>query len=301
MQIRCNLCTSSCSRTAPSSRAAGRRAGRRRRRGLLHDRDDRLRGGRHRPELRRAGALLRLPADRDLRRRRGADGVRPRAVRGRRHARRRAPSSRRGSATAASSRSTGVDTRTLVRKIRDGGVLRCALGDAPVEELHARALAEPPIDGRPLDRHVGTREPYTVGVGPARRRRRPRLEALDPAPARRHRARGARRPRLVGRRRDPRRASRGPCSSRTAPATRPCSSARSTRSATCSAACRSSASASATSSSGSRSATRRSSSRSATAARTIPVRDLAHGPRARHRPEPRLRGARRTATSRTCR
>ena len=32
---------------------------------------------------------------------------------------------------------TGVDTRTLVRKIRDGGVLRCALGDAPVEELHA--------------------------------------------------------------------------------------------------------------------------------------------------------------------
>src|SRR5579862_7782109 len=25
---------------------------------------------------------------------------------------------------------TGVDTRTLVRKIRDGGVLRCALGDA---------------------------------------------------------------------------------------------------------------------------------------------------------------------------
>src|SRR5579871_3909533 len=39
---------------------------------------------------------------------------------------------------------TDVDTRTLVRKIRDGGVLRCALGDAPVEVLHARALAEPP-------------------------------------------------------------------------------------------------------------------------------------------------------------
>src|ERR1700760_2437494 len=33
---------------------------------------------------------------------------------------------------------TGVDTRTLVRKIRDGGVLRCALGDAPLEALHER-------------------------------------------------------------------------------------------------------------------------------------------------------------------
>jgi carbamoyl-phosphate synthase small subunit len=60
----------------------------------------------------------------------------------------------------------GVDTRTLVRKIRDGGVLRCALGDAPVESLRERALAEPPIDGRPLARHVGPREPYTVGAGP---------------------------------------------------------------------------------------------------------------------------------------
>jgi carbamoyl-phosphate synthase small subunit len=61
---------------------------------------------------------------------------------------------------------TGVDTRTLVRKIREGGVLRCALGDAPVEELHARALAEPFIDGRPLDRQVGATEPFSVGVGP---------------------------------------------------------------------------------------------------------------------------------------
>src|SRR5262249_57222063 len=44
--------------------------------------------------------------------------------------------------------------------------LRCALGGAPVEELHARALAEPPIDGRPLDRAVGPAEPYVVGAGP---------------------------------------------------------------------------------------------------------------------------------------
>ena len=59
-----------------------------------------------------------------------------------------------------------VDTRALVRRIRADGVLRCAVGDAPVEELHARALAQPPIDGRPLDRRVGTREPFFVGAGP---------------------------------------------------------------------------------------------------------------------------------------
>jgi carbamoyl-phosphate synthase small subunit len=60
----------------------------------------------------------------------------------------------------------GIDTRSLVRRIRDDGVLRCALGTAPPDELLERALAEPPIDGRPLDRLVGTTEPYTVGAGP---------------------------------------------------------------------------------------------------------------------------------------
>src|SRR5439155_9522179 len=40
-----------------------------------------------------------------------------------------------------------VDTRALVRRIRVDGVLRCAVGDAPIDELHARALAQPPIDG----------------------------------------------------------------------------------------------------------------------------------------------------------
>ena len=59
-----------------------------------------------------------------------------------------------------------VDTRALVRRIRAGGVLRCALGEAEPAELHARALAEPPIDGRPLDRRVGTLEPYSLGHGP---------------------------------------------------------------------------------------------------------------------------------------
>ncbi len=102
------------------------------------------------------------------------------------------PGVRRLAARARRRRARRASTRARsCGKIRDGGVLRCALGDAPVEELRARALAEPFIDGRPLDRQVGAQEPYSVGAGPARGRRRPRLEALDPAPARRRRARGA--------------------------------------------------------------------------------------------------------------
>jgi carbamoyl-phosphate synthase small subunit len=58
-----------------------------------------------------------------------------------------------------------VDTRALVRRIRDQGALRCALGEAAVEELRALALAQPPIDGNPLPRTVGTREPYRIGSG----------------------------------------------------------------------------------------------------------------------------------------
>jgi carbamoyl-phosphate synthase small subunit len=59
-----------------------------------------------------------------------------------------------------------VDTRALVRRIRQEGVVRCALGEAGIDELQARALAEPPIDGRPLERQPGVREPYAVGSGP---------------------------------------------------------------------------------------------------------------------------------------
>jgi carbamoyl-phosphate synthase small subunit len=61
---------------------------------------------------------------------------------------------------------TDVDTRALVRRIRSGGVVRCAVGEAPHAALHSRALAEPPIDGRPLDRRVGVTEPHFVGAGP---------------------------------------------------------------------------------------------------------------------------------------
>src|SRR3954468_16835449 len=59
-----------------------------------------------------------------------------------------------------------VDTRALVRRIRDGGVLRCALGEAGPEQLLERALAQLPIDGRRLDVSVGVTDPYSVGAGP---------------------------------------------------------------------------------------------------------------------------------------
>src|SRR5262245_20511215 len=41
----------------------------------------------------------------------------------------------------------GVDTRTLVRRIRDEGVVRCAFGDAPIDEVHHPALGHPPNAG----------------------------------------------------------------------------------------------------------------------------------------------------------
>src|SRR5918995_1845191 len=39
-----------------------------------------------------------------------------------------------------------VDTRALVRRLRENGAMRCALGTAHAEELHARALAQPHLD-----------------------------------------------------------------------------------------------------------------------------------------------------------
>jgi carbamoyl-phosphate synthase small subunit len=70
-----------------------------------------------------------------------------------------------------------VDTRALVRHVRSEGAMRCALGEAGVDELLARALAEPHIDYEralaepdlahpPLGLLAGTKEPYAVGSGP---------------------------------------------------------------------------------------------------------------------------------------
>jgi carbamoyl-phosphate synthase small subunit len=70
-----------------------------------------------------------------------------------------------------------VDTRALVRTLRDEGAMRCALGEAPVEELHARALAEPHLDweralaepalaSSPPALDACTQLPYALGSGP---------------------------------------------------------------------------------------------------------------------------------------
>jgi carbamoyl-phosphate synthase small subunit len=70
-----------------------------------------------------------------------------------------------------------VDTRALVRRLRVDGATRCALGTAPAEELHARALAQPHLDwprmleepalaSPPPALDACVTEPFTVGAGP---------------------------------------------------------------------------------------------------------------------------------------
>jgi carbamoyl-phosphate synthase small subunit len=70
-----------------------------------------------------------------------------------------------------------VDTRALVRRLRVNGAMRCALGTAPAEVLHARALAEPHLDwprmlaepalaSTPPALDACVCEPYAAGAGP---------------------------------------------------------------------------------------------------------------------------------------
>jgi len=57
---------------------------------------------------------------------------------------------------------TGIDTRSLVLKLRDGGAMRAAAvaADEPVAETLAAVLEQPPMTGRALVRDVSTPEPY---------------------------------------------------------------------------------------------------------------------------------------------
>ncbi len=61
----------------------------------------------------------------------------------------------------------GVDTRTLVLRLREHGAMRAALvaGEASVEAVEAQLAAEPPMAGRALAAEVSTAEPYTIGNG----------------------------------------------------------------------------------------------------------------------------------------
>jgi carbamoyl-phosphate synthase small subunit len=74
----------------------------------------------------------------------------------------------------------GIDTRALVRHLREGGAMRAGVfsGDAlaPVDELVGRVLASPPMVGADLYGAVTTPEPYVVApAGPPRLR----VAALD--------------------------------------------------------------------------------------------------------------------------
>src|SRR5687767_4946891 len=59
----------------------------------------------------------------------------------------------------------GVDTRGLVRHIRDRGAMRGGVfpGDMTVDEARARIDAEAPMAGRDLAREVSPAEPVVVG------------------------------------------------------------------------------------------------------------------------------------------
>ena len=70
----------------------------------------------------------------------------------------------------------GVDTRGLVRHIRDRGAMRGGIFPGDMAEDQARALidAEAPMTGRDLAREVSPPEPVVVGTGEG-----PRVVALD--------------------------------------------------------------------------------------------------------------------------
>ena len=66
---------------------------------------------------------------------------------------------------------SGVDTRSLVLKLRDGGAMRAAVvsGDASIDEVLRAVREQPSMTGRALAGAVSTREPYVYSdVGRAR-------------------------------------------------------------------------------------------------------------------------------------
>jgi carbamoyl-phosphate synthase small subunit len=72
----------------------------------------------------------------------------------------------------------GVDTRAVTRHLRDKGAMRCAVSSTgeSVDEVLAKVLASPSMEGADLAREVSTKQPYVV---PAVGERRFRVAALD--------------------------------------------------------------------------------------------------------------------------
>ncbi|HEY2160659.1 MAG TPA: glutamine-hydrolyzing carbamoyl-phosphate synthase small subunit [Solirubrobacteraceae bacterium] len=71
---------------------------------------------------------------------------------------------------------TDVDTRALVRHIRDRGAMKCGVfpGDFPESEASALIVAEPEMTGRDLAREVTQTEPVGLGDGAG-----PRIAMID--------------------------------------------------------------------------------------------------------------------------
>ena len=124
---------------------------------------------------------------------------------------------------------TGIDTRSLVLRLRDSGAMRAVAAAGNVHEAEAleAVRARPTMEGAALVAQVSTPRALRLlrrRLAP-RRRARLRLQALDPAPPRRRAGRTSRSSRTTS---TPRRCSvTTPCCSRTALAIRSRSSTRS--------------------------------------------------------------------------
>ena len=167
-------------------RGVGRGGRLRVRRGGLHDRDDRLPGGRHRSELRGPDRLLHGRDGRQLRRRHGALGVGAR-TRGRLSCARRAGRRGRTGCYDRGVVASGIDTRSSsCTCARRGACGRSRWRARPRWRRRSRACGHSPRWPAERSRRRSRRESRTCSRTrvDADRGRRLRLQALDPEPAR---------------------------------------------------------------------------------------------------------------------